>query len=147
MQKTTINSASSLQSHIGKLREAFEIHKYLRASYSTGKDRTLDQNAVSHVWYEQLARELREDDTLGWKCFCKLNYGVPILCAEDDDFREFYDASIGKLLSYEQKLSAMKYLPVTRLMKVSQLSAYLKTMQEEFQKRDVRLEFQDEVTA
>lgn len=139
MSALIINSAESLQRAIGDLREGFDRHKYLRVSVKTGKDRSLDQNAISHAWYEQLSRENREDDALGWKCFCKLNFGVPILRAEDAEFREFYDGAIRSSLSYEQKLVAMKYLPVTSEMTKQQLSKYLEAMQGYF--TDVRLEF------
>lgn len=103
--------------------------------------RSLEQNALSHAWYEQLAKELPEDNELGWKCFCKLHFGVPILRAADEDFRVFYDGSLKATLTYEQKLEAMKYLPVTSLMKTKQLSAYLETMQAHFLAHGVRLEF------
>lgn len=139
MSAIVINSAESLQRAIGDLRGMFGQHKYLRVNVKTGNDRSLDQNAISHAWYEQLARENREDDALGWKCFCKLNFAVPIMRAEDAEFRQFYDASIKSSLSYEQKIVAMKFLPVTSLMTKPQLSKYLEAMQGYF--TDVRLEF------
>ena len=135
-----INSEQSLQSAIGDLREMWNTFKYVKLNAKTGKSRSLDQNAISHAWYEQLSRELREDDILGWKCHCKLHYGVPILRAEDDEFREAYDAVI-KRLTYEQKLIAMRHWPVTSIMTKTQLSKYLEAMQEDFAKRGVRLEF------
>ena len=141
MTTLIINSESSLSNAIGAIREAFNIHKYVKVTTRTGKNRTLPQNDVSHVWYEQLARELREDDELGFKCFCKLHFGVPILRAEDSEFRELYDRAIKDTLSYEQKLSAMKVLPVTSRMTKEQLSKYLEAMQAHFLKRGVILEF------
>ena len=143
MTAWTANSESALQSMIGDLRELFAAHKFLKVSAKTGKARSLDQNAISHAWYEQLARELREDDALGWKCYCKLHHGVPILRAEDAEFREFYDQSI-KWLTYEKKLAAMKILPVTSLMTQEQLSAYLEAVQADFRAKGVRLEFPKE---
>ena len=139
MTAWTANSESALQSMIGDLRELFAVHKFLKVSAKTGKARSLDQNAISHAWYEQLARELREDDALGWKCYCKLHHGIPILRAEDAEFREFYGVSI-KRLDYEQKLVAMKFLPVTSLMTKPQLSKYLEAVRSDFADR-VRLEF------
>lgn len=139
MPTWTINSVASLQSCIGDVRELFERHKFLKMTIRTGKDRSLDQNAISHCFYEQLARELKEDDALGWKCFSKLHFGVPILRTEDAEFREFYDTSI-KGMSYEKKLVAMKYLPVTSLMTKTQLSKYLEAMQAHFADQ-VKLEF------
>lgn len=143
MSAIIINSPDSLQRAIGDLRESFAKHHFLRLNIKTGKDRSLDFNAISHVWYEQIARELREDDALGWKSFCKLNFGVPIMRAEDDEFREFYDSSIKQSLSYEQKLTAMKYLPVSSLMTNTQFKAYCDEMQRYFMTLGVRLEFPD----
>lgn len=144
MTTLTINSEMSLQKAIGDLRELFRVHRFVKISAKTGKARSLDQNAISHAWYEQIARELREDDALGWKAYCKLNHGVPILRAEDEEFREFYDHSIKPVLTYEQKLSAMKYLPVTSLMTKPQLSAYLEAMQTDFSRRGVMLSFPED---
>ena len=138
----TINSEQALRNTIGELRALFKSHRYLKVSVKTGKSRSLDQNAISHAWYEQLAAEIKDEDALGWKCFCKLNFGVPILRAEDEEFRTFYDASIKKL-NYEQKLIAMKYLPVTSLMTKEQLSKYLEAMQAHFM-NSVLLEFPNE---
>ena len=140
MTTFVINSLPSLQNSLGDLRSLFEKHKFLKVSVRAGKDRSLDQNALSFAWYEQLARELKEEDALGWRAYCKLHHGVPILRAEDDEFRQFYDASLKKL-DYEQKLAAMKFVPVTSLMTKAQLSAYLEAVQDDFRKRGVMLEF------
>ena len=136
-----INSIDSLQTTIGTLRDEFNKHKYLRVDVKTGKDRSLDFNAISHVWYAQLARELREDDASGWKCFCKLHFAVPIMRSEDEEFRAYYDLAIKNALSYEQKLSAMKYLPVSSLMTNPQFKKYCDEMQKHFLTHGVKLEF------
>ena len=140
MTTHVINSDTSLQSFIGEVREMYLKHRYIKATTKTGKARSIDQNSISHAWYEQLARELREDDALGWKCYCKLHHGVPIMRAEDDEFREAYDGSI-KRLTYEQKLVAMRHWPVTSLMNKVQKSKYLEAVQEDFKSKGVRLEF------
>ena len=141
----TINSDMSLQQAIGDLREAFRSHKFLRLSVKTGKARSLDQNSIAHVWYEQVSRELREETPLGVKCFCKLHYGVPILRAENEDFRTQYDTVL-KPLSYDKKLLAMNFLPVTSLMTKGQLSQYLSAMQEAYADR-VQLTFPEQEAA
>jgi hypothetical protein len=135
----TVNSAESLQRFIGETREQYERHKFLRISVKAGKDRSLPQNSLTHAWYGQIARELREDDELGWKCYCKLHHGVPLM-REDDEFRATYDAVI-KPLTYEQKLIAMRCWPVTSLMTKEQLSKYAEAVQADFLHRGVRLEF------
>ena len=144
MPTLTVNSDNSLQDALGILRELYHCHRYLKLNIKTGKSRSLDRNAISHAWYEQLERELREDTAIGWKAFCKLHFGVPILRAEDAEFREFYDRVL-IALTYEQKIQAMKFVPVTSRMDKSQLSQYLEAMQEHFRsKHAVALEFPSE---
>lgn len=140
MAELVVNSDIALQSAIGELREAYRVNRFVRLTIKAGKKRSLSQNDISHAWYEQLARELREDDAEGWKCYCKLHHGVPLLRAEDDDFRATYDKAI-RPLSYEQKVAVMKILPVTSLMTKAQLSKYLEAVQRDFQGRGVWLQF------
>lgn len=137
-QAITVNSDEGLQNAFGILRELYKKYRYVRASFKTGKDRSLPQNNFTHAWYQQMARELREDDALGWKCYCKLHHGIPILRAEDDFFREAYDSTI-KGMSYEQKLRVMRLLQVTSLMTKEQLTKYAKAVQEDFMRRGVTL--------
>lgn len=95
------------------------------------KHRTLPQNSLAATWYLEIANTLKEDDALGWKCFCKLHFGVPILRAEEPSFKLAYDATI-KGMTYEQKLKVMRLLPVTSLMNTDQLSKYLDAVKDHF---------------
>ena len=140
MTAIIVNSEESLQRTLGDLRTLWFKHRFLKLSVKSGKDRSIPQNSISHAWYAQLSRELPEDDALGWKCFCKLHFGVPILRVEDEDFRRDYDAAV-KPMGYEQKLVIMKFWPVTSIMTVPQLSAYAVAMQAGMAQRGVRLEF------
>ena len=79
--KKAVLTEIGLQSLIGEMRKVFRLNGYLRVSYSEDKPRTVDQNALSHVWYDQVARELGEDTELQVKAYCKLHFGVPILRA------------------------------------------------------------------
>lgn len=139
MTEIAVYSESTLAQALGAIRDAYRVNHRCKVKVTTGK-RSINQNDLSHAWYEQLAAELREDDELGWKCYCKLHHGVPILRTEDSEFREVYDAAI-KGLSYEQKLAVMRILPVTSLMSKAQLSAYLEAVQTDFRGRGVFLEF------
>lgn len=141
MNPTIVNSTESLSRFIGDLREQWSRHKFLRISVRTGKQRSLDYNALTHCWYEQVAQETREDDALGVKAFCKLHFGVPLLRAEDADFREFYDVAMKTALSYEQKLKAMRFVPVTSLMSQDQIDRYARMVQEHYRERGVWLEY------
>lgn len=145
MSAIVVNSVESLQAIFGELRDKFDRYKFLRVSIKTGQDRSLPQNAITHAWYGQIARELREDDELGWKCYCKLHHGVPILRTEDDEFRDTYDFGV-KGLTYEQKLKVMRFFQVTSLMTKEQLSKYAEAVQADFARRGVLLEFPPEET-
>ena len=139
-----VNSKEALSKFIGDVRELWDHHKFLRVSLRTGKDRSSDHNAVSHCWYAQIANELREDTAAGVKRYCKLHHAVPILRAEDDDFRGFYDLAVKHNLSYEQKLKAMDFIPMTSVMSVKQMSQYMDAVQADFLKRGVLLEYKDD---
>jgi hypothetical protein len=142
MEPLIVNSDPSLQDAFGRLREDYAQHRYLCVTWKTGKHRSLPQNDQDHVWYEQLARELREDDKRGWTRFCKLHFGVPIMRSEDADYRAAYDATI-RTLSYDQKLIAMDHWPVTRLMTKKQIKQYQTDMQDFFRTRHgVELKYQ-----
>ena len=141
--KMIVNSETALQSAIGELRDAFKARKFLTVAITHGKKRSLDQNAIAHAWYSQVARELREDTEAQVKAQAKLWFGVPILRAGDEDFRKKYDQCV-KPLDYEQKLALMEWFPVTSLMTTPQMSEYLEKMQAHYASKGVRLEFPEE---
>lgn len=141
MADMIVNSEQSLSLAIGMLRESFKVKKYVTMRLKFGKARTVNMNSISHAWYQQVADELREDDARGVKRYCKLVYGVPILRAEDDDFREVYDSTIKASFTYEQKLAIMDVLEVTSLMSTKQFSQYLEDVQAHYLTRGVLLKF------
>lgn len=146
MSKHIINSEVALQGFIGELRETWKSKRYLEVSLKAGRGRSVEQNAVMHGWFGQVARELREDDERGVKRFVKLHYGVPILRAEDEDFRAAYDTVV-KPLAYEQKLIAMDILPVTSVMTTIQLDKCMTDIQDHYAKRGVVLVYPKEKVA
>lgn len=139
--KLQARTEPQLQNIIGDLRQAYKANGFVEVDIRTGKRRSDDQNAISHAWYEQIARELRELSAHEVKRECKLVFGVPILRAEEPDFRDQYDALIKSRFTYEEKLAVMDWLPVTSLMTTDQLSRYLESMQAAYAKRGVSLEF------
>lgn len=143
MPSYVINSQELLQSFLGDVRTAFNKHHFLRITVKTGKQRTIDQNSVIHLWFEQIARELPEDNALGWKNYSKLHFGVPILRASSDpSFREFYDTALLHQ-SYEFKLQAMNAISITSRMSTDELTQFMSMMQEDFSRRGVILEVKE----
>lgn len=145
MSDHTIYSDTTLAQALGEVREAYRKHKRVKVKIVAGL-RSLSQNDISHAWYEQMALEDRQYDKQGHRRYCKLHHGVPILRAEDEDYRNAYDAVI-RPLAYETKLQAMDHWPVTSLMSKAQLSAYLEAVQADYRKRGVFLEFPKEAAA
>ena len=123
-RETIIYNELALQTLIGELRREWAAEGYLRCTYSTDKPRTLPQNALIYILYGQISRESGQESVQEVRRRCKLHCGVPILRAEDEEFRTAYD-SVLKPLQYPQKLIAMDYWPVTSRMNTSQLSAYV----------------------
>lgn len=101
--------------------------------------RSLSSNALSHAWYSEAANQTNETPE-NVKAYCKLHFGVAILRAESEYFRNSYDSSIKETLTYRQKLRAMELLNVTRLMSKDQMNRYLNDMQRDYANRGVILE-------
>jgi len=139
--KMQARNDAQLSSILGEVRQAFKANGFVEVDIRTGKRRSDCQNSISHSWYEQIARELREQSAHEVKRECKLIFGVPILRAEDEDFCIQYDTLIKNRYTYEEKLQMMDFFPVTSLMTTDQLSRYLEAMQAAYAKRGVSLEF------
>lgn len=92
-----------------------------------GRDRSSEANNLSQKWYSEISDQTGEDRE-DVRARCKLEVGIPIL-REDEDFRATYDRLI-RPLSYADKIALIKAtdMPVTRLMKVEQMSRYMDTV-------------------
>lgn len=123
----------------------FEDGKVYHVVVKECSKRSLDQNALSHAWYNEIAMQLQDRTVLEVKCESKLYCGVPILRAEEPEFCEVYDQLIKTRCTVEEKLKLMRLLPVTSIMTKDQLSQYLHAMQEHWQKAGVVLVFPDDM--
>lgn len=94
--------------------------------------RSLDQNSMIYAVYKQIAEQLEDQSIQDVRRECKLRYGVPILRAGDAKFKAMYDKAIRGNLTYEEKLQAMDYLPVTRLMSKEQGTEFIDTVIREY---------------
>jgi hypothetical protein len=90
-----------------------------------GRDRSAEQNRLSHKWYKEIAEQTGEDAE-DVRARCKLELGVPILRDGSEAFRKTYDRLI-RPLDYADKLDLIRAtdMPITRLMSVAQMSAYM----------------------
>ena len=95
-----------------------------------GRDRSLEQNNTMWLWATEVARQCGDRTPPEVQRDWKLRFGVPILRADDPEFRAFYDRAL-KGLTYEQKVAAMEYVPVTSILKVPQMREFLDAVQRE----------------
>ena len=124
----TINSEVSLKAFKDNAEKLYNEHKYITyGAPKIGKDRSFSSNALSHCWYNYADKMLSEQIGTS-RNYCKLHFGIPILRAEDDEFRAMYGQVIMSH-TYETKLNIMKYLPVTSLMSREQMARYLTAVQ------------------
>lgn len=114
----TIKSAQDLNQLILFLQNSRKFP--LNVTIKPGTEpRTVKQNRLMWQWF--LDAERQGDQTAAeCRAYCKLHFGVPLLRAESEAFREQYDAIV-RPLPYDQKLALMLEpieLPVTSLMSV-----------------------------
>lgn len=106
-----------------------------------GKDRSIEQNRLQRLWLNEIAEQLGDDSAEGYRAYCKLHFGVPILRAENEKFCAAYDKYI-RPLPYETKLAYMAVpldFPVSRLMTTKQTTVYLDAIHTEYTGRGVKL--------
>ena len=112
-------------------------------SIKKGSDRSLQQNNLMWEWNGQISAQLGDMTPQEIHEQNKLTIGVPILRAENPEFRDFYDAVV-KGRTYEEKLRAMRWIDVTSIMTVKQMTAFLDTVLRTYSEQGVRLPIPEE---
>jgi hypothetical protein len=129
--------------HVSNLRLA---GKPVRVQFVPEK-RSLDQNAMIYALYKQIAEQLEDQSIQDIRRECKLRHGVPILRTGDPKFKAMYDKAIRGNLNYEEKLQAMDYLPVTRLMSKEQGTEFIDVVIREYSQQGLCLLSPSELAA
>lgn len=114
----------------------------ITVTWVQGKDRTGQQNALAFAWYKEIADQLGDRDAHDVRAHCKLNIGVKMLVTEDLEFREQWTKFFRDRFTYEEKLALMLEphdYPVTRIMRVSQMTRYLEGIIETYTPMGVQL--------
>jgi hypothetical protein len=103
-----------------------------------GADRSHAQNNTVWKWAGEFAAAMGDRTAKDTQHEWKLTIGVPILRAENDAFRAFYDRAL-KPLAYPEKVAAMEYVPVTSQMTVPQMRAFMDAIQRQGAEQGVTL--------
>lgn len=107
---------------------------------TAGAGRKPLQNRLAQRWFTDISRQLGDQTHEEVRAYCKLHFGVPILRAENEAFRQVYDRII-RPRPYAEKLEAVQImdLPVTRLMTVKQMTQFMDVMQRHWSGMGFRL--------
>jgi hypothetical protein len=113
----------------------------LTVSAADGRHRSVEQNKLQRLWCNEVSDQLGDHTPEEVRAITKLEVGVPILRAEDEEFRAAYDENV-KGLDYEVKIACMKEpidFPVTRRMTVAQKKRFLDEMHRYWSEKGVQL--------
>lgn len=113
----------------------------LTVSIGKGGKRSLKQNRLQRQWINEIAEQLGDQTPEEVRGLCKLQFGVPILRAENEEFRAKYDAVV-RPLPYETKIALMQEpldFPVSRLLTTRQATNYLDAIHRHFSERGIVL--------
>lgn len=90
-----------------------------------GRDRSAEQNRLAFKWYAEISDQTGEDRE-DVRARCKLKFGLPILMESSEAFRDLCRRRI-KPLSPAERIEVIRDfdIPITRLMKVDQMTAYM----------------------
>lgn len=93
-----------------------------------GRDRSTEQNRLAFKWYKEISEQTGEDIE-DVRARCKLKFGLPILMESSEAFRDLCRRRI-KPLTHAERIEVIRDfdIPITRLMKVDQMTRYLDEM-------------------
>lgn len=93
------------------------------------KDRSLAQNALYYMWIGQIAKQRQDMTNEDVRAEFKVDFGIPILLASDEDFNQWWCINGFSRLNREETLKAVKYIPVTSIMSVNQFTDLLRDVE------------------
>ena len=113
-----------------------------RVTITKGADRSGQQNKLAFKWYKEIAEQMGDRTSSEVRAHCKFYHGVKMLVTENDEFREQWSRLFRDRYSEEEKLELMVEptdYPVTRIMGVKQMTAYLEAIIAEYTPMGVQL--------
>ncbi len=120
--KLVINSNRSLLEAQGILKREYEKNKYVYLNI-TCKKRSLDANALFHVWCDEISKQ-GDESVLYYKSLAKFMYGMSILSSSELE----YVAVIRKAftnLTHEERIIAMQHIKVTSMFDREQMKNFM----------------------
>lgn len=109
-------------------------------SWSQGAPRTDRQNRLAQRWFTDIARQLGDQTHEEVRAMCKLTFAAPILLRDNAEFRACYEQML-EPLPYAARVEAVRVfdIPVTRKMKVDQMTEFMDEMELHWRSHGIRL--------
>lgn len=124
------------------------LHRFIDAqklpmtvSIEQGKIRSTKQNKLQRLWINEIAEQRGDTTPEEVRGYCKLSFGVPILCEGSEMFNERW-RMITANMSPEQKINLMMEpmdMAITRIMKTKQKKEYLDRVARHFSQQGIEL--------
>lgn len=124
------------------------LHRFIDAqklpfvcSIEQGKIRSTKQNKLQRLWIKEISEQLGDTTPEEVRGYCKLSFGVPILCESSEMFDQRW-RYITQSMSPEQKLNLMMEpmdMAITRNMTTKQKKEYLDRMGRHFLQKGIEL--------
>jgi hypothetical protein len=124
------------------------LHRFIDAqklpfvcSIEQGKLRSTKQNKLQRLWIKEISEQLGDTTPEEIRGYCKLSFGVPILCEDSEMFDQRW-RYITQGMSPEQKLNLMMEpmdMAITRAMTTKQKKEYLDRMGRHFAQQGIEL--------
>lgn len=102
----------------------------LTVEWTQGADRSAQQNKLMWLWASEVEQQTQQETGDEVQRRWKLDHGIPILCESSEDYRSFCRLTL-KRLTREQRIEAMRFVPVTSEMNVRQMVRFLDTVERE----------------
>lgn len=136
MTTRTVTNPTQLERLIALLKSRAQP---FTVSVADGASRTLNQNALIHKWYGEIAQQLGDVSAMAVKGRCHVAYGVPIR-RRDPVWARIWESLFAKL-TYEQQcfLFERGVLAMTREMTVKELTEYMDAMAVDYRAQGVVL--------
>ena len=124
------------------------LHRFIDAqklpmtvSIEQGKIRSTKQNKLQRKWINEIAEQRGDVTPEEIRGYCKLSFGVPILCESSEMFDQRWRL-ITQGMSPEQKLNLMMEpmdMGITRIMTTKQKKEYLDRIARHFSQQGIEL--------
>lgn len=109
------------------------------------KDRSSLQNRLSHKWYSVIGKQTFESE-VEVKRYCKLTFGIPIMIRDVEGFAGMWGIQTTEM-TYEQEKWSMKFMKLTSILSVEQMTEYLNQMKLHYESENIYLPTKDDLYA